>query len=371
VPALTKAVQGSPNDPRLLARLLIARNDAEESGPAFDEQLRSAARLDPFNPDVLMTLGLREEFEGDRAAAERELVRATEVDHQFKPAWTLANFYSRHDEPAKAWGMIERILALDPLGFDLAPVFDLCWRLDGDNPARIAETIPKKGPKPVQYLAFLMATNRVDAALQVWPAAMSAVRQPGSAITDKAIEFPDFLVRASRVAESVNAWNQLVDRGMIQSGHLDPARGESIADPEFRFPAAAGFSWHLDEINGVSANIFGGALHLELNDEEPESFRILSAIVPLMADRQYRLLWKADNSGLSDHVDHGLRFRITQGGVTKECPPLLAAHDCEFSSGAGNTMVSAMLGLGYTRAQGTTRVTGTLDLSAVRLELMP
>jgi hypothetical protein len=371
VQALTRAVQDSPDDPRLLARLAIARNDAEESDTGLDEQLRRAARLDPFDSDILMTLGLREEFEGDRIAAERELVRAAEVDHQFKPAWTLANFYSRHDEPAKAWGMIKRILALDPLGFDLAPVFDLSWRLDGDNSARIADAIPKYGPKPVQYLAFLMATNRADAALRFWPAAIGAVRQPGSAGTDKAIEFPDFLVRADRVAESVNAWNQLVDTGTIQSGHLDPARGQSIADPEFRFPAAAGFSWHIDEINGVSANIYSGALHLELNDDEPESFRILSAIAPLIAGRRYRLLWKADNSGLNDHVDPGFRFRITEGGVTKECPPLLTAHDCKFSSDAGNRMVSATVSLEYTRALGTTRVTGTLDLSGVRLELMP
>ncbi len=385
VQALTRAAQDSPNDPRLLARLALARSDAADPDPGVDEQLRRAARLDPFNSEVLMTLGLHEEFAGNPAAAERELTKAAGIDHQFKPAWTLASFYARKGEPAKAWPMIQRILDLDPLGFDLTPVFDLCWRLAGDNPAQILSLIPKNGPKPVQYLAFLMATNRAAAALQVWPAALAAVRR-SEAPDDLAAPrgFPDFLVRAGRVAESVNVWNQLVDSGTVHSGHLEPAKGDSIADPEFKFPAGVGFAWRLDDVPGVSSNIYGGALHLELSSDEPESFRVLSSLAPLLPDHHYRLVWKTDSSGASDPKDPGFRFRIAQssveqgtsqapGSVVREsvCPPLLTSSACDFSSAPGDRMGTASLSLEYTRAQGTTRISGNLGLSAVRLELMP
>ncbi len=89
--------------------------------------------MSPLDSGVLMALGLREEFRGNPAKAEAYLVRAAEIDHQFKPAWTLANYYNRTNQPDKGWPMIERILNLDPLGFDLAPVFELCWRQASDN----------------------------------------------------------------------------------------------------------------------------------------------------------------------------------------------------------------------------------------------
>jgi tetratricopeptide (TPR) repeat protein len=370
VAALAKAVDKSPDDARLLSRLAIARNDAEDPDPEVDEQLRRAARLNPFDAEVLMTLGLREEFEGDRVAAERELRRAAEVDHQYKPAWTLANFYVRRGEAAKAWPMIERILALDPLGFYLGPIFELCWQISGDDPGRVLRLIPKTGPKPVQYLGFLMGTNRADEAMRVWPVALGTVLRSEADDKNTPQQFVAFLVRAGRVADAVKVWNQLVDGRMIQSGRLDPAKGESIADPGFRFPAGQEFAWRLEEIPGVSSSIYGGGLHLELSDNEPELFRVVSSVVPLMPDRRYRLVWKTDASGLRDAKDPGFRFRVTEGGMTKDCP-LLTSSACEFTSAAGDRMTAATLSLEYTRAQGTTRVTGTLELSQAHLELMP
>ena len=372
VQALAKAVQDSPDDPRLQARLVLARNDAGELDPGLDAQLRRAARLDPFNSEILMTLGVREEFEGDRAAAERELTQAAAIDHQFKPAWTLANFYTRQGEAAKARPMLERIFDLDPLSFDLTPVFDLCWRAAGDDPARILRLIPKRGPKAVQYLAYLIATRRTDEALRVWPMALAAV-PPGSPSRETFVGFANFLANTGRIEEAVTVWNQLVDIGAVRAGHLDPAKGESIADPEFKFPAGEGFSWRLDEVPGVSPAIFGGALRVEMSTDDPESFQVLSLLVPLLPDRHYRLRWNADSSALTEPMDPGFRFRITEGSQARGaiCPALLTSSACDFSSAPGDRMAGAWLRLEYTRAPGTTRISGTLGLSAVRMELIP
>ncbi|HVV47571.1 MAG TPA: hypothetical protein VHC72_20310, partial [Bryobacteraceae bacterium] len=114
---LQKARLLAPDDPVLTARAALDRSDSGDPSPAIDEELQRAARMNPFDSSLLMTLGLREEFRGNNAAAETDLVRAAAVDHQFKPAWTLANYYYRTNQPDKAWPMIERILRLDPLGY--------------------------------------------------------------------------------------------------------------------------------------------------------------------------------------------------------------------------------------------------------------
>ena len=132
--ALERALHFAPDRGDLLARVALYRNDSGDPSALLgdpqtvDEDLQRAARLNPLNSSLLMTLGLLEEFRGNSAKAESYLVHAAEIDHQFKPAWTLANYYFRTNQPDKGWPMIQRVLDLDPLDFNPTPVFDLCWQ---------------------------------------------------------------------------------------------------------------------------------------------------------------------------------------------------------------------------------------------------
>ncbi len=216
-------------------------------------------------------------------------------------------------------------------------------------------------PQVWQSDSFLLQTQRVDAALQVWPEALAAAN---SMDVPTLTAFVDVLVKADRMQDAVQVWNQLVDAGRIQSGHLDPAKGVSIADPEFRFtPSGKTFDWRVAEVAGVTNGGFPGPLRFEFSGDEPQSFELLSTMAPVMAGTRYRLAWKSDGS------DAGFRFRIVEepGEVTTECGPLRESGGCDFSSPAGE-MRRARIDLGYKRAQGTTRVTGALEVSAVRLE---
>jgi tetratricopeptide (TPR) repeat protein len=385
--ALERATRFAPDDPRLLARVAISRGDNGDQSPGVDEDLRRAAQLNPLDSGVLMALGLREEFSGNRAKAESYLVRAAEIDHQFKPAWTLANYYYRTDQPDKSWPMVHRILNLEPLGFDATPVFELCWReTTGDQAGgarKILSLIPKRGHRPVQYLLFLIRTQRTDAALDLWPEALAAADASDAADLGTVTGFVEFLTGVDRVAEAITVWNQLVDRGMIHSGRLAPARGISIADPDFQFPPAGkAFDWRVAEIPGVTVSGFAGSgftgpLRFEINGDEPQSFQILSTFAVVVSGSRYRLVWKSDGSALSSPRDPGFSFQIVQqpGDVATPCPPLLSSGDsslCDFATLADTKpgeMRRARVDLRYTRAQGTTRVSGTLRLSAVRLEL--
>jgi hypothetical protein len=394
--ALERAIRLEPNDAGLLAQAAIYRSDNDDPSTAVDEDLLRAARMNPFNSAVLMTLGLREEFRGNSAKAESFLSRAVEIDHQFKPAWTLANYYYRNGQPDKAWPMIQRILNLDPLGFDTVPVFELCWRQVADDQVsfsrRLLNLIPKRGHRPIEYLDFLIRTRRTEAALDAWQEALAAADPADSVDSGTLIGFAEFLAGADRLAEAVTAWNQLVDRGIIHSGHLDPAKGISVADPDFRFASLArSFGWRVAEVTGVFASGPSGPLRFEMSGDEPESAKVLSVFAPVLPATRYHLRWKSDGSSLSSPRDPGFSFLITQkqagpepGDVVAQCPPLLSSDTpssgnpspgssgtCDFVTPAAarpGQIEQARIDLRYMRAPGTTRVSGTLQLFAVRLE---
>jgi tetratricopeptide (TPR) repeat protein len=367
--ALAHAARIDPEAEEVLARSAVVRSNDGDPSPAVEAELRRAASLNPLDSEVLLALGLREELKGNDAQAEDWLTRAVAVDHQFKPAWTLANYYYRANRPDKFWPMIERCLSLEPFGFDPTPVFDLIWNETADS-TRILSLIPRRGSWPVQYLNYLISTGRVDAAVGAWPealaAAHAAVPPNGAALKG----FPDFLEQKDRTTEAVKVWNQLVDDRTVASGHLDPKAGISIADPDFRFPLlASAFGWQVSTDNGVAAGISSGSVRIELDGNQPESVRLLFTIAPVVPSRRYRLVWTDDAKDLSAPMDPGFVFRIVQepGNRDTQCPLLAAgpgtACDIDILPDSRDVRIE----LDYIRALGTTRAQGVLLVSGVRL----
>ena len=368
---LERALRLEPGDSVLLARAALARNDGGDMSQAVDGQLLHAAEEDPLNANLLMALGLREEFRGNIKEAERYLVHAAEIDHTVKPAWTLANFYFRNDQQEKTWPMIRRALNLNPLAFDPTPIFDLCWNETGDS-KKILELMPARGLVPLQYLLYLMNRKKADAALDVWPRVLDSADPTDPFWVDSLTGFTDFLQQANRSPDAVRVWNQLIDRKIIVSGRLDPGAGVSIVDPDFRFPPIErGFGWRLAHESGVSIAKAYSSLRLEFDGNEPEASVLFTTVAPLLPRRAYRLVWSTDASRLSSTRDPGFAFQIVQqpGDSITACPPLLQGGDtgaCTFTS-LPNTG-GARLDLIYKRALGTTRVEGTLGINSVKLE---
>jgi tetratricopeptide (TPR) repeat protein len=374
--AFQHAIRFAPDNSDLLMRMAVYRNENGDFPSPMEDELRRAARLNPLDPAPLMVLGLREEFLGNSAQAENYLVRATEIDHQFKPAWTLANYYVRRNQPEKSWPMIQRILNLDPMGFDLTPVFELCWSQDDSNPGasrKILSLIPRHGHSAIDYLQFLMTTHRAEAALEAWPEALRATDAGNVPGIETLIRFADFLVEGNRTTDAVPVWNQLVGRGFIHSGRLDPAKGASIADPEFKFePLTKAFGWRLAENAGLATSQVTNGLRFEFDGDEAQNLQLISAFAAVVPTTIYRLRWTSDGSKLNAPRDPGFNFRIvlSPDEAITECPPLLAAGDsgtCDFVTLAETG--KARIDLRYARAQGTTRAAGTLRISAVRMEL--
>jgi hypothetical protein len=258
-------------------------------------------------------------------------------------------------------------------------VFELCWNQAG-GPREILSLIPRRGHRPVQYLEFLVNTQRAEAAFEVWPIALRSADPADPADIATLTKFADFLVATDRMAQAVTVWNQIVDRGIVRSGHLEPAKGISIADPDFKFaPVTRAFGWRVADVPGVFVSGFSGSLRLEINGDEPQSFQVLSTFAPVMSGARYRLLWKRDGSQLNSPQDSGFSFQIVQqpGEVISQCGPLLSAASsagCEFVAPADSAQEQGRVGkvridLRYVRAQGTTRVSGVLQLYTVHLEI--
>jgi len=371
---LESAIRLEPEDSQLVAREALAKNANGDMSADVDRQLLRAAAMNPYKADVQMALGLREEFRGHQAEAERYLVHAAQIDHTFKPAWTLANFYVRQDQPEKMWPLIKRGLALDlsTSAFNPKPVFDLCWNESSDS-RQILELIPERGVVPLQYLSYLINTKRTDASLAVWPRALDAVQATDPMGIEAMIRFAEFLEQENRMADAVRVWNRLVDRHFIDSGRLDPEHSISIADPDFSFPPTErGLGWRVTHDAGVYVGRGTSSLHFEFDGNEPESSVLLTTVAPIVPNRPYRLIWKTDASEMSARRDPGFVWQIVQQPANSAtiCPPLLEAGDegvCEFTS-MPNT-VKVRLNLIYKRATGTRRVEGILRLSTVKLEL--
>ncbi|HWE52217.1 MAG TPA: hypothetical protein VG273_20650 [Bryobacteraceae bacterium] len=372
VPALERALHIEPENVELVVMDALARSDGDDPSPSLNEQLLAAHRMDPFNSRLLIALGLRAEFRGDNASAEKYLQQATEVDHSFTPAWTLAGFCVRNGQPDKFWPMAKRCLSLEPLLFDPRPVYDLAWRVTGD-PAKIRGMLPQTGPRLIDYLNYLMDSSRIDAAAAIWPEAVNALDPAVPGDIGLALAYCDFMAANNRTSSAVRAWNQLVDRNLIRSGHLDPANGISIADPDFSFPPAKGlFNWHTADAGGVYVTSGASALRFELDGDEPEALTLLSTTAAVFPEKKYRLEWKYDASQLSALRDRGFEIRILQqpGNVVTECGPFLGAGEsgnCAFTTGPD--IQRAAIELRYARASGTVRVKGALRISGIRLGL--
>jgi len=367
---IQRALQIEPENVELVVSDALLKGDSDDPSPAGDEPLLRALRMDPLDSRLLISLGLRAEFRGDNALADRYLTRATEVNHAFTPAWTLANFCQRTGQPDKFWPMVQRCLSFDPLGFDPRPVFDLAWR-ETDDSRKIRSILPKSR-RLIEYLIYLMSTNRTNAAVELWPETLEFFNPSSTAEVDIALAYCGFMVQNNRMANAVRGWNQLVEHNVIKSGRLDPVTGVSIADPDFAFPLVKGvFGWRPTAQEGVFVTSGTSSLRFELDGNEPQSWTLLSTTAAVLPARNYRLRWKDDASLLSAPQDAGFELRVLQqpGNELTTCPPLLKTAEegtCSFTTGP--EIQRTDIQLSYTRAPGTTRPRGTLVLTGIRLE---
>jgi hypothetical protein len=299
--------------------------------------LEKAIRWNPRSSAARIALGLEEERARDFDGAARELLRAAEIDHQYLPAWTLANFYFRRGdrEAFKIWA--RRAAELVP--GDVEPLMELCDRIDDGNGLAV---LPQEPKFERAYLDLLIREKRLNDAGRV--ARRLALRRDGEDVR-RLSAFITRLIDAGLDAEAIALWRQLVPGEGLVNGDLRTA------------PSGEGLDWRMRPVEGIASNWRPGMLSFQLWGREPESCVLLEQPAPV-EPAHYRLRFEYQA------VAGGVRWMLDG-----EESPALTANNGWFAAERGFSATRsglAWLRLIYKRETGSVKAEGTIQIRSLR-----
>jgi tetratricopeptide (TPR) repeat protein len=316
------------------------------------EALGRATGANPQSSAAWIALGLLEETRGVPSLAERSLVEAARVDHEYLPAWTLANFYFRQAKRDQFWGWAERAAALTH--DDFRPLLRLCDQFEPD-PTRMLAHFGDVRRLRAPYLDFLIGENRLDAAQQVARGMLD-----DRANDPHLIDLADRQLRAENAAAAIELWN-------AASGFppIEPLAGRILTNGDLaRAPLNLGFDWRVAQTDGVAQSWRPSELIFTFSGSQPEACVLLEQMVCLVPGRFHLrfeyLTSDASPTGVHWSLDNNEGPQIEPRSQWTE-----GAFDLPRARGLRD------LRLIYRREPGTTRTEGRIELRNLRLEDSP
>lgn len=325
-----------------------------------EQILESAIKLDPYNSQADIELGLRREEAGDYSQAERLLLNAFAIDRTYLARWSLANFYFRRGNLQEFWRWARSAAEMPSDNTGL--LFELCWRISPD-PNEIAQRILSDNPVLIrEYLNFLLAKNQLPASAAI----AQRLIQTGDAETDEAQIFSVIgrLVASKNGSAAKTLWNALIERRWVAADAGAPNNPSFVRDP---LPVS--FDWTLDSYAGLHSWPGPSGLVSEFSGGQPEDCTIAEQSIVLVPGN-----YEMEYSYRTDEIpaDTGVRWEIVDGDserVLAESPDLsselLSRAFVEFSIPSEASLIH--LRLQYHRALGTPRISGTLVVASVQI----
>jgi hypothetical protein len=347
-----RAMEIAPRNTEYLAQRALQVDYEGGDSRAIQEKI---AALNPYSSAPRIRLGLAAELSGDSAGAERWLLDAARVDHQFEPRWTLANFYFRAGKPDEFWKWMRA--ALEVSYGDRTPAYDLCWRVSTDAREILTRGIPDRHEVVSSYLVYLLTKKPTGmASLQAEAARRLAAYHDAS---DLPLLFGvcDQLLQA-RDPTAIEVWGL--------TGQSVPS---AIFNGDFvTIPLNHGFDWRAIESAGVThVNLNAPAGHrIVFSGQEPESCSLLRQFLNLRERKRYRLHWESRTAGIKS--PSGLEWRVGGPLSRPSGGELLPSEDWtagELTIVRGD--VFSDLELVYQRPVGESRAEGNVELRHIRL----
>jgi len=328
------------------------------------ELLATSLRLDRYNAQADIELGLQYEAEGDFGRAEKLLLDGYEVDHTYLPRWSLANYYFRRDNMPAFWAWARS--AAEMPADDIGPLFELCWRVSPD-PERITGAILNEKPELIrQYLGFLLAKDQLLAAANVAP---RLVRN-GEPEPDRPLLFSivNRLVAVNDAAAANALWHLLIEQHWVVADITVPNNAGFV-----REPLPVSFDWSLPEYPGLHSWPGSSGLETEFTGSQPEDCTVAEQAVALTPGN-YTMAYSYHTSDISP--DTGIRWQIIDAKsntVLADSPDLssdeLKHSVLTFFVPPGAALLR--LRLVYRRALGTPRISGTLVVLSTQIQALP
>ncbi len=352
--ALQSAVGWAPDDSAAYMRL--AQLDDGNSR----QLLETALRLDPYNAQADIELGLRYEADGDPVRAEKLLLNAFEVDRTYLPRWSLANFYLRQDNIPAFWTWAHK--ASEMPADEVGALFQLCWQVS-PNPDKIAANLLSDDPRMVhQYLSFLLDKDQFHDAVPV----ASRLMRDGSPSTDRALLLSavNKMAAANAGTEASTVWHQLLQNNWVVGDTTVP-NNASFA----RSPLPVSFDWEISSFQGLYSWPGPSGLQTDFTGKEPENCTVAKQTLAL-APGKY--LFEYSFHTFDIDPGSGIRWQIinAQSGTVLAESGDLASNTPQQASLPFTVPADApllTLRLAYKRTLGTTRISGTLVIPSTRI----
>jgi tetratricopeptide (TPR) repeat protein len=357
-----RALRWTPGQAAYHFRLAILT--AEKEPARSVAALQRAVVLNPRDSGSWIELGLRLEADHKVDEAEQCLLRAAEVDVQYLPRWTLANFYFRRRDDERFWRWAKS--AAEMAYGDATPLFRLCGQVteDGDLIERLRIERPDLR---VNYVSYLMDRREINLIL---PAARKVLEGNRAADVPVLIAACDRLIGANRTEGAMEIWNRLAEQHRIPFGRIGE-QGPNLTDGTFTTPLTSrGFDWRLPPIEGVSPSgeMRPSGLRLTFSGDQPEVCEVLAQFVPVREETAYELTFIYRTMGIQ--AGTGLRWRVTdlsRAGTLAEGKDLSSEEEqpgaVAFRTPPGCRI--ARIALQYRRTAGTTRIVGFVVLHRV------
>ena len=324
------------------------------------ELLATSLRLNRYNAQADIELGLRYEAEGDFGRAQRLLLDAYEVDHTYLPRWSLANFYFRRDNMPAFW--LWARMAADIPSDQTEPLFELCWRASTD-PNEISRNILNNNPELIgQYLSFLLEKNQLPAAAEI----AYRLMRFGDPATDNPLEFSviNRLIGAGDGSTAKTLWSALIEKHWVIADQTAPN------NPNFaRDPLPVGFDWALSSNSGMRTWLGTLGMETEFSGRQPEECKIAEQDL-VLPPGNYVMEYAYQTAGIAPET--GLKWQIIAPDSETPLAESLdlsseSLDDAKLAFSVSPSTPVMILRLHYRRDLGTPRIAGSLTIHSVQI----
>lgn len=362
-----RAAELSPDDAvwQILQAVLVADSDPNRA----TRSLLRAAELNPRDTQVWINLGLRAEVAGNIPDAERFLLRAAAIDKTYLPRWTLANFYARRGQTDAFWQWA--VLAAQRIHGDPVPLFHLCGRLIEDG--KLIERLGLRDPSlQASFLRYLLDNGHMDVIQKAVGSVLGNGRRDDTRLL---LDVCERFAGQGMGKDALAIWNRLAEARFIAAQPLDPIAGGTLTNGDFAVaPLSRGFDWRLPPIEGISVSRLEqpAGLRVLFTGAQPERGEPLLQWLPAEPGVEYALRWHYSTRDILN--GSGPHWAVTDGtgAILAESGTLSSEGGMDgrlaFTAPPGCRLVR--LALGYQRAPGTCRFSGSLALSQLRVTAM-
>lgn len=335
---VAKAAALTPLNTSVLSRQAL---QVEYAGEDPQPLLERIAEITPLASAPRIRLGLDAEIRGDTPEAERWLLDAARVDHQYEPRWTLAQFYFRQQKTDDFWKWLRA--ALEVSYGDRKAALELAWVVTFDPEMILDRAIPNQHDVLAAFLAYVLEKHADGSGAAIRLARWHKLED----LPLLHAEMDDLLAAGHR-EKAREIWLEL--------GYPDP---KTVFNPDFgQFHIGHGFDWRQETNRGVRFTILDTpfSLRISFDGMQPEACELLRQYVGVRTGGHYRLAWESLGraNGLAWHAG-------------SSAGPLKSSEGW-MSGGMTFAATQDFIALSYQRPLGEARSQGSIELRHIVLE---